>query len=126
MELHVVDHDGGLTSVVDDPGVADYFMQLATIEIHVDIELRIIARRANSDAGIRAHGSPRSDVDPAAAREKHTCRVAGAAEHSAVQIDRLPAVALIVYSGHSLHHAIRVNHSHMDAARAHAGHTQLN
>ena len=118
MQHHAVDHDRGLAAVVDDPVVADDLGHPAPVEIHVEVELGRAARRANRDAGLRADGSRRPDMDPAAAREKHARRLSRAAVHPTVHRDGLLAVAVGSHCGYALRYIHVVDDAHEDAVRA--------
>ena len=106
MQRHVVDYNGGLAAVVQDPVVAEGLRHhLVAVEVHVDAELgreRVtdddgrVACREDRDPGLRADGALRPDDDPAAAREINARRLARAAEDPAVHRDCLLAIAFII------------------------------
>ncbi len=117
MQLHIVDHDGSLATIVDDVVVTDNVRYPAPIKIHVEVKLGRAARCANRDPGVRADSSLRPDVDPAAACEKNTRRVPRAARHASVHRNRLPAVAVRVQPGYALRFSVTVDNAHPDAVR---------
>ena len=118
VQLHVVDHDGSLATIVDDVVVTDNVRYPAPVKSHVEVKLGRAARCANRDPGVRADSSFRPDVDPAAARKKNTRRVPRATRHASVHRDRLPAVAFRVQPGYALRFSATVDNAHADAVRA--------
>ena len=107
VQLHVVDDDGRLAAVVDEPVVVDNLPYAASVEVHGDVELgldrrisrvgaRRVARRVNRDAGIGSDGALRPDIDPASTGEPDARAGTRAAVHLAGHGDRLAAIAVLI------------------------------
>ena len=85
----VIDYDGGLAAVVDDPVVADDLRHAAAVEVQVDEQLGRVSRREDRDSRLRADTALGPDVDLAVTLEKNARRVVRATKHALVHHDRL-------------------------------------
>ena len=132
VENDIINRDGGLAAVVDDPVVPEGLHHLAATEIQIDAQLgqngrdhvirvssvfRNLARRKNRNPRRRVDAPLRPDDNLAAARKIHTFRCT---RHRTVHRDRLLAVAVRTDCSHALRLALGVDSAHPDPLRAYS------